>query len=134
MSDYGMAVQLDVDLAVAKERVRAVLADQGFGVLTEIDLAATLKQKLGKHVPPQVILGACNPALADRALSAEASIGLLLPCNVVLRSLGPQRTLVETLDPEVMVTVTGNAALMPVATQARGNLRAALDALAATSG
>lgn len=132
MGDYGMAVQLEVDLAVAKERVRAALADQGFGVLTEIDLAATLKQKLGKDVPAQVILGACNPGLADRALSAEASIGLLLPCNVVLRSVGPRRTLVESLDPDVMVTLTGNAALAPVAAEARGKLRAALDALGAT--
>jgi uncharacterized protein (DUF302 family) len=134
MGGYGMGVELEVDLAVAKDRVRAALADQGFGVLTEIDLAATLRQKLGKDVPPQVILGACNPVLADRALEAEASVGLLLPCNVVLRSLGSQRTLVETLDPAVMVSVTGNADLAPIATEARAKLRGALDALAAMPG
>jgi uncharacterized protein (DUF302 family) len=134
MGGYGMGVELEVDLAAAKDRVRAALADQGFGVLTEIDLAATLRQKLGKDVPPQVILGACNPVLADRALEAEASVGLLLPCNVVLRSLGSQRTLVETLDPAVMVSVTGNADLAPIATEARAKLRGALDALAAMPG
>jgi uncharacterized protein (DUF302 family) len=134
MSGYGMGVEFDGDFDAAKERVRTVLADQGFGVLTEIDLAATLKQKLGKDVPAQVILGACNPILADRALGTEASIGLLLPCNVVLRSVGPERTLVETLDPAVMVTVTGNADLTPVATEARAKLRAVLDALVALPG
>jgi uncharacterized protein (DUF302 family) len=134
MSGYGMGVEFDGDFAAAKERVRTVLADQGFGVLTEIDLAATLKQKLGKEVPPQVILGACNPILADRALGTEASIGLLLPCNVVLRSIGPRRTLVETLDPAVMVTITGNGDLTPVATEARAKLSAALDALVALPG
>ncbi len=79
--------------------VEAALAEQGFGVLTEIDVAATLKNKIGKDIAPQVILGACNPVLADRALTAESSIGLLLPCNVVLRSPGERRTIVEALDP-----------------------------------
>lgn len=129
MSDYGISIELDTDIATARERVTAALAEQGFGVLTEIDIAATLKRKLGKDVPPQIILGVCNPALADRALAAEPSIGLLLPCNVVLRSLGATRTLVEALNPGVMVTLTGNPALEPVASEARTTLTAALNTL-----
>lgn len=129
MSDYGISLELDTDISTARERVAAALAEQGFGVLTEIDIAATLKRKLGKDVPPQIILGACNPVLADRALTAEPSIGLLLPCNVVLRSLGATRTLVEALDPGVMVTLTGNPAIEPVASEARTALTAALATL-----
>lgn len=129
MTDYGMSVVLDTDLPSARARVEAALADQGFGVLTEIDVAATLKKKLGKDVPGQVILGACNPQLADRALQAEPSIGLLLPCNVVLRDDGDGQTVVSALDPAVMVTFTGNPALEPVAAEARVKLTAALDAI-----
>jgi uncharacterized protein (DUF302 family) len=129
MSDYGISIELDEDTTAARARVEAALAEQGFGVLTEIDVAATLKKKLGKDVPPQVILGACNPVLADRALEAEASIGLLLPCNVVLRSIGENRTVVEALDPAVMVSYTGNSALEPIAAEAHAKLVAALDSL-----
>ncbi|HJQ00252.1 MAG TPA: DUF302 domain-containing protein [Jatrophihabitans sp.] len=132
MSDYGISIELDEDTTAARARVEAALSEQGFGVLTEIDVAATLKKKLGKDVPAQVILGACNPALADRALEAEASIGLLLPCNVVLRSIGENRTVVEALDPAVMVTYTGNTALEPIAIEARAKLTAALDSLIAS--
>ena len=131
MSTYGMGLELDTDMATARERVEAALAEQGFGVLTEIDVAATLKKKIGKDIAPQVILGACNPVLADRALEAEPSIGLLLPCNVVLRSLGAHRTAVDALDPGVMVTFTGNSSLEPVATEARAKLAAALATLSA---
>jgi len=129
MTDYGMSIELPTGIAEARERVEAALAEQGFGVLTEIDVAATLKNKIGKDIPPQLILGACNPVLADRALTAETSIGLLLPCNVVLRSTGEHRTIVEALDPAVMVTITGNTDLEPVATEARAKLTAALETL-----
>lgn len=129
MTDYGMSIELPTGIAEARERVEAALAEQGFGVLTEIDVAATLKNKIGKDIPPQLILGACNPVLADRALTAETSIGLLLPCNVVLRSTGEPRTIVEALDPAVMVTITGNTDLEPVATEARAKLTAALETL-----
>lgn len=129
MTDYGMSVVLDADLVTARTQVEAALAEQGFGVLTEIDVAATLKKKIGKDVPPQVILGACNPHLADRALEAEPSIGLLLPCNVVLRDSGDGRTIVSALDPSVMVTFTGNPALEPIAAEARLKLGAVLDAI-----
>ncbi|MGN6607382.1 MAG: DUF302 domain-containing protein [Jatrophihabitans sp.] len=124
-----MSIVLDTDLSTARRLVEAALAEQGFGVLTEIDVAATLKTKLGKDVPAQLILGACNPVLADRALSAEASIGLLLPCNVTLRDGGDGRTIVAALDPATMVSFTGNADLEPVATEARAKLAAALNVL-----
>ena len=129
MSDYGLKIELDLEFVEARERVEAALAEQGFGVLTEIDLASTLKNKIGKDIAPQIILGTCNPVLADRALTAEPTIGLLLPCNVVLRAVGEQRTVVEALDPAVMVTFTGNTDLEPVATEARAKLIAALETL-----
>lgn len=133
MPEYAMTVELAADMDESRERVEAALSEQGFGVLTEIDVAATMKKKLGKEIAPQVILGACNPVLADRALQLETSIGLLLPCNVVLRSVGAKRTVVEALDPDTMVTFTGNHALEPVAAEARAKLAAALAALAVLS-
>jgi uncharacterized protein (DUF302 family) len=129
MTDYGLSVLLDVDFARAVDRTRGALADQGFGVLTEIDVAATMKAKLGAEMPPHLILGACNPPLAHRALTLEPSIGLLLPCNVVVREV-EDGVLVEAMDPDVMVRATGNPELEPVARQARELLSAALDALA----
>ncbi|HEY3409322.1 MAG TPA: DUF302 domain-containing protein [Propionicimonas sp.] len=110
-------------------RSRSALAEHGFGVLTEIDLAATLKQKLGVEVPAQVILGACNPPSALEALRAEESIGLLLPCNVVVRSTGTDTTVVEAIDPTTMHVLTGNDALAPVAARVGAMLRAALASL-----
>src|SRR5450756_3067007 len=95
---YAISTTLDQGIDETLSAVRAALADQGFGVLTEIDLAATLKKKLDVDIPPQVILGACNPPFAHRALQAEPSIGLLLPCNVVVRSAGEGRTIVEAID------------------------------------
>ena len=110
-------------------RTRSALAEQGFGVLTEIDLAATLKTKLDADIPAQVILGACNPPSALEALKAEESIGLLLPCNVVVRSVGDDTTVVEALDPATMHILTGNDALEPMAARVGGMLRAALASL-----
>ncbi len=131
MSDYGMSVTLEAGYADAVERTRAALAEQGFGVLTEIDVAATMKAKLGADLAPYVILGACNPPLAHRAISAEASIGLLLPCNVVVRTIDDGHTLVEAMDPEVMVKVSDAPGLAEVAGEARTRLADALQALAA---
>ena len=108
---------------------RQALSEQGFGVLTEIDIQATLKAKLDVDTAPQVILGACRPPLAYAALQAEPSIGLLLPCNVVVRAIDEQRTLVEAMDPGAMVTMTGNPELAPVAEDARTRLSAALESL-----
>ena len=129
MSEYGIAVTLPLDFAVAVERTRAALAEQGFGVLTEIDVAATMKAKLDADLPPYLILGACNPPLAHRAITTEASIGLLLPCNVVVRALEDGQTLVEAMDPQVMAKVTDAPVLAEVAAEAEARLRAALATL-----
>lgn len=125
---YDRTVRLDTDFEAAVTAVRRALADQGFGVLTEIDMKATLKEKLGADVEDYVILGACNPSLAHRALETDRSIGLLLPCNVVVRRDG-DRTTVQALDPNIMVTVTGTTALEPVADEATTRLDAALASL-----
>ncbi|MFE4087269.1 DUF302 domain-containing protein [Streptomyces albogriseolus] len=128
---YDRTVRLattDFDTAVAA--VRRALADQGFGVLTEIDVTATLKAKLDHDMEEYLILGACNPPLAHRALEADRSIGLLLPCNVVVRRDG-DHMLVQALDPGTMVTLTGLDALGPVAEEATARLDAALAALSA---
>ena len=126
---YGTTIALDRPHPVVVEQVRAALKDQGFGVLTEIDVQATLREKLGEQTEPYLILGACNPPLAHRALSADPSIGLLLPCNVVVR-IQDGRTIVEALDPNIMVEVTGNPALSPVAAEAAQRLNAALETIA----
>ncbi|MGV4887990.1 DUF302 domain-containing protein [Streptomyces viridosporus] len=129
---YDRTVRLaDTDFDTAVAAVRRALADQGFGVLTEIDVRATLKTKLDHDMEDYLILGACNPPLAHRALEADRSIGLLLPCNVVVRRDG-DHTLVQALDPGTMVTLTGLDALTPVADEATARLDAALSALSAT--
>ena len=126
---YAIAVTVHRRFSDTLGATRDALAAQGFGVLTEIDMQATLKAKLGVDVMPQVILGACRPPLAHAALQAEPSIGLLLPCNVVVRAVDGDRTRVETIDPDIMVSVTGNPDLRAVATEARTRLTAALHAL-----
>lgn len=107
---------------------REALAEQGFGILTEIDLKATLKDKLDVEVAPQVILGACRPQLAHQALGVDPSIATVLPCNVVVRSIDEATTVVEAFDPDAMVSLAGDA-LCDVAADARQRLTAALDAL-----
>jgi uncharacterized protein (DUF302 family) len=111
------------------ERVRHALKAQGFGVLTEIDIRATLAAKLGADMEDYLILGACNPPLAQRALSVDRQIGLLLPCNIVIRADSDGTTLVEALDPQLMVDITGQPGLKPVADGAAARLHAALDSL-----
>jgi uncharacterized protein (DUF302 family) len=125
---YGMTTRLRVPFAEAVERTRAALQAQGFGVLTEIDVRATLRDKLGEEIEDYLILGACNPPLAHRALLADRQIGLLLPCNVVVRADGAE-TVVEALDPQVMATVSGRPELKPVAEEATRRLAAALGSL-----
>ena len=125
---YGSSITLDVPFSEAVARVRAALAGQGFGVLTEIDVTATLKAKLGEQIEDYVILGACNPPFAYQALGIDRSIGLLLPCNVVVRA-SADGTVVEALDPQVMVTLTERPDLKPVADEVASRLAAALAAL-----
>lgn len=133
MSEFTIEVVVHQPYAATVVAVRDNLAEQGFGVLTEIDIATTLKAKLGVDVPAQVILGACRPELAHRALEAEASVATLLPCNVVVRDLGAGSTSVEAIDPDVMMRLADNDVLREVAADARGRLVAALDALAAAA-
>jgi uncharacterized protein (DUF302 family) len=109
-------------------RTRAALAEQGFGVLTEIDVQATMKAKLDEDMDPFLILGACNPALAHRAITAHATIGVLLPCNVVVRQDGAE-VLVEAIDPVGMMSIAGDDALDAVAGEAAERLGKALDSL-----
>lgn len=107
---------------------RDALAEQGFGVLTEIDLKATLKEKLDVDVAPQVILGACRPQLAHQALVIDPSIAAVLPCNVVVRSIDDATTVVEAFDPDAMTGLAGDA-FREVAADARQRLNAALETL-----
>jgi len=127
---YAMTVTTKSSFADTVTAVREALDAQGFGILTEIDIQATLRSKLDVETPPQVILGACRPTLAHRALEIEPSVGLLLPCNVVVRALDDDNTVVESLDPAVMVSLTGNDALRPIAEDASQRLTAALGQVA----
>ncbi len=126
MTAHTVALELPQQDAIAA--VTAALAAQGFGVLTTIDVRATLKAKLGEDVEDYVILGACNPPLAHQALEIDRSLGLLLPCNVVLRGTAAG-TLVEIADPQMMVSISDNPALEPVAKQARERLSLVVTAL-----
>ena len=128
MSNYTMAVTLDLPHDDVVSQVKEALADQGFGVLTEIDVRATMKTKLGVDVPAQVILGACRPELAHRALEAAPSVAALLPCNVTVRTTG-EGTLVEAVDPAVMSSLERGPEVRAVAAEARDRLSAALRAL-----
>jgi uncharacterized protein (DUF302 family) len=131
MMSYGMSVRVPAGFDETVARVRAALQEQGFGVLTEIDVRATLRRKLDADMEAYVILGACNPSLAKQALDVDRDIGLLLPCNVVVRAEGPDFTLVQALDPQVMVSVAAKGELKAVADEATLRLRHALDALTA---
>lgn len=126
--DYGITTHISAPFAEAVARVREALKAQGFGVLTEIDVRATLRDKLGEEMEDYLILGACNPPLAHRALNADRKIGLLLPCNVVVRASG-NKTIVEALDPQVMMETAGQPALKPIADEAASRIRAALNSL-----
>ena len=129
---YGFGTVVELSYEDAIERTRAALKEQGFGVLTEIDVKATMKAKLDAEFRPYVILGACNPPLAHRALSADLGIGLLLPCNVVVYDNLDGTSTVEAMDPQAALGLVGdNPAIVEVASEARARLRRALDALKA---
>ena len=126
---YAMTTTVQGSIDDVQPKVKEALAAEGFGILTEIDMAATLQRKLGRELRPYRILGACNPPLASQAVDAEPHVGLLLPCNVLLQEAEPGVTTVSFLDPSAMFQVIEGDALTPVATEAEARLRRALAAL-----
>jgi uncharacterized protein (DUF302 family) len=128
-ADYALARTVDLSFAEADARIRDALQAEGFGILTEIDVSATLKEKLDVDFPPYEILGACNPPLAHQALQLEADVGLLLPCNVVVRSLEDGRTMVEALDPVRQLSVADNPDLPQLAEEVRARMKRVIAAV-----
>lgn len=126
---YGFGVSIDVPYEEAIERTKAALKEFGFGVLTEIDVRKTLKEKIDADFEPYIILGACNPTLAHRALQAEHEIGLLLPCNVIVHADGDGRSKVSVMDPSAAMGLVEGDAVAAVATEARQKLQSALELL-----
>jgi uncharacterized protein (DUF302 family) len=125
---FEQTVVLSDPFDTVVERVKEAFAEQGFGVLTEIDLQATLAQKVGKEMDRYLIIGACNPQLASRAVDVLPRIGALLPCNVVVRETD-QGVAVEAMDPGLMATLTGDDAVTPIADEARRRVGDAMEAL-----
>ena len=128
---YEETVVLDLPFDQALARTKQAFADEGFGTLTEIDVQATLSEKIGKEMAPYVIVGACNPHLAAKALDAVPQIGVLLPCNVVVRQDGAN-VVVEAMDPGLMASIAGTDEIRPVADEARRLVSAALERLASS--
>ncbi len=126
---YGFNCQLLLDVAAAKAATTAALKQEGFGVLTEIDVQATLQAKLSVDYRSYIILGACNPQLAYQGLQVEPELGLLLPCNVIVYDNGDQTSTVSIVDPFSMLGVVHNPALEPVVIEANARLRRVLDRL-----
>ncbi len=131
MSDIGFQVRLKIPYEEAIQSTTAALKEEGFGVLTMIDVKETLKQKLNADFRRYVILGACNPSLAHRALGVDLDVGLLLPCNVIVYE-HEGGTVVSLIDPRVMLSVITNQAIEPIAQEARGKLERVADKLRAT--
>ena len=129
MSKYAFGKTVGLSFGQATEAVTAALAKEGFGVLTEIDVAATLKKKLGIERPPYKILGACNPQFAARALEMEPQIGALLPCNVTVRQGADGKTVVEFMDPNAVLGLVGRPEIAPIAAEVRARLERVLQAL-----
>lgn len=127
----ALAASLKASFDDAVARTREALAEQGFGILTEIDVKATLKNKLDQDMENYLILGACNPPLAHRAIEVQRQIGLLLPCNVVVRSDpdDPDTTIIEAMNPQLLVDVTDEPALKPIAEEVGSMLKAVIGAL-----
>ncbi len=126
---FGLRKESPAGYAETIEQVRAALKEQGFGVLTEIDVKATLKAKIGEDVLPYIILGACNPPLAHRAITANPEVGMLLPCNVVVRETPGGGVVVEAMDPVAAMSIVQDEAVKAVAIEARDRLEKALAAL-----
>lgn len=132
---YGISTTVPLDYEHAVARTKEALAAEGFGVLSEIDVAATMKKKLDVEFRPYVILGACNPPLAHRALTAERDIGLLLPCNVVVYADDtPGRSVVAAMDPVEALQLTGNEEIRPIAEDVKARLTRVLEAIERTGG
>ncbi len=129
---YGFGTTLAVPYEEAIPRVKEALKAEGFGVLTEIDVRRTMSEKLGAEIEPYIILGACNPPLAHRALQEEQDIGLLLPCNVIVRSEG-KGSRVEVADPQAMLGIVGNEELNAVADEAKQRLQRVVASLSGQS-
>ena len=129
MSKYAFGKTVALDPAAAQEKVTEALSKEGFGVLTEIDVSATMKKKLGLELPPYKILGACNPQLASRAIAAEPEIGALLPCNVVVRQDAEGNTRVEFMDPGAVLTLVDRPEIGGLAAEVRGRLERVMAAL-----
>jgi uncharacterized protein (DUF302 family) len=130
---YGFGQKVGLPYVQAVEKTRAALKAEGFGVLTEIDVQKTMKEKLGADFRPYVILGACNPPLAHQALMAELDLGLLLPCNVVVYEV-EGGSMVEAMDPEPVLGMVGNEQLGPIARQVKEKMRRVIEAVAGQSG
>lgn len=129
-SSYGLKIEVPLGYEEAVEKTTAALKDQGFGVLTTIDVKATLKAKLDRDFRKYTILGACNPPLASRAFDADLDVGMLLPCNVIVYEVAPDRSVVAAMAPKIMVKVAPeNSGLETVASEADQRLRKALQAL-----
>lgn len=126
--EYARTLTVDLGFEEAVTRVKEAFKEQGFGPLTEIDVQATLRQKIGAEMDPYLIIGACNPDLAHRALAAVPTVGVFLPCNVVVRVAGG-RTVVEAMDPDVMSSVIDDPDLERIAAEAAERVQAALDSL-----
>jgi uncharacterized protein (DUF302 family) len=126
---YYLSRTVDAEFDRVVQRVTAALKEEGFGVLTDIDVQATLKAKLGADMPPYRILGACNPSFAHQALQVEDKLGVLLPCNVIVRDAGNGQTEVAAIDPVASMKRAGNPALAAVAEEVRVRLRRAVERL-----
>lgn len=128
-SDFGFGKTVELSFDDAIKRVTTELEKEGFGVLSDVDVAAKMKAKLDKDMPPYRILGACNPALAFQAISAVEDIGLLLPCNVLVREDGAGRVHVDFMDPQSVLSLVDNPGVEPLAAEVKGRLQRVVTAL-----
>ncbi|MGA8049712.1 MAG: DUF302 domain-containing protein [Burkholderiales bacterium] len=129
MSKYAFGKTVALDPAAAVQKVTEALSKEGFGVLTEIDVSATMKKKLNLDLPPYKILGACNPQLASKAIAAEPEIGVLLPCNVVVRQDAQGKTRIEFMDPKAVLTLVDRPEVTALAGEVRSRLERVLAAV-----